>query len=271
MKKILLVLLAAVILSGCYTTFYPPANMDMSAANDIPDSTRQIIINNYYETTEYYQLPRYQRYSLLWGSYYWDPFYYDYDYYHWRPYYWYGHYYYYNPHTHYWYYYDHHYPWHSGSWTDGSGSNGDKGRVHKPGYSVLANTPTGGSVPFVYGSYEDNTRMTKPASKIGVDLNSDVTNNNDGYFTTSKPRIQSVGKTSVGTSDRTTTINKPASSNKQSKPSSTPSYNTKKQSSNSSSSSSSSSGKVSKPSNTNSTSSKNTSNESSSSSSKKSK
>ena len=90
MKKIFLILIAAITLSSCYTTFYPPQSMDMGAAETVPDSTRQIIINNYYETTEYYQIPNYRRYSLLWGDYYWDPFYYDYDYYRWRPYYWYG-------------------------------------------------------------------------------------------------------------------------------------------------------------------------------------
>ena len=268
MKKILLILLAAVVLSGCYTTLYPPANMDMSAANDIPDSTRQVIVNNYYETTEYYQVPYYHRYSLLWGSYYWDPFYYDYSYYHWRPYYWYGHYYYYNPHNHYWYYYDHHYPWHYGSWDGGSsGGNGDKERIHKPGYSVLTSTPTGSSVPFVSGN-SNNSRISKPIKKVGVDLNSGVRDNNEGYYSSSKPRIESVGKKPVGSTSSTTTIGKSTSNNKSNKPSATTTYKPSKQSS--SNRSSSSSTKVSKSSNTNSTSSKNSRNESSSSSGKKS-
>ena len=88
MKKILLILLMAFTLSSCYTTFYPPEYIDIGNAESVPDSTRQVIINNYYETSEYYQVPYYRRYSLLWDDYYWDPFYYDYGYYHWRPYYW---------------------------------------------------------------------------------------------------------------------------------------------------------------------------------------
>jgi hypothetical protein len=243
----------------------------MSAADNIPDSTRQVIVNNYYETTEYYQVPYYHRYSLLWDSYYWDPFYYDYGYYHWRPYYWYGHYYYYNPHNHYWYYYDRYYPWHSGSWTGGGSENGDKQRIHKPGYNVLTTSGSPQSLPFVSGA-NDNDRITKPVKKIGVDLNSDV-NNNDGYYSTSKPRIESVGKTTVGNNRNTTTYGKSSNKDTYKKPSST-TYSTKKQSSRSQSSSthsSSSSSKSSKSSNTSSTSNKNSRNESSSSSSKKSK
>ncbi|MEA2078069.1 MAG: hypothetical protein U9O95_08640 [Candidatus Marinimicrobia bacterium] len=253
MKKILLILLAGVILTSCYTTFYPSEYMNMSAADNIPDSTRQIIINNYYETTEYYQVPHYRRYSLLWGSYYWDPFYYDYDYYYWRPYYWYGNYYYYNPHNHYWYYYDHHYPWHSGSWSGGSsGENGNKERIHKPGYNVLMSAPDG-SAPFVSVGTDDN-RVTKPIKKVGVDVNSGVQNDNSYH-----PQIQSVGKRPASSSSSsTTTIKKIGSSYK----SSSTSNNTKK--------SSSSSGSKSKSSSTSSTSSKNSNNESSSSKSKKS-
>lgn len=78
MKKLLIFVFALILLSGCYTTFYPPADQNYTGAEEIPDSTRQVIINNYYESNEYYQTPHYQRYSLLWGSYYWDPFYYDY-------------------------------------------------------------------------------------------------------------------------------------------------------------------------------------------------
>jgi len=276
MKKIFLILLVAFTLSSCYTTFYPPEYMDMGAAESVPDSTRQIIINNYYETTEYYQVPHYRRYSLLWDDYYWDPFYYDYGYYNWRPYYWYGNYYYYNPHNHYWYYYDryyhrdHHRPWNRGDWTGGSsGRNGDQERIHKPGYNVLMNTPTG-VAPFVsVGS--GNDQIIKPGKKVGLNVNSGITNDNN--YT---PQIQSVGKkpingnTSSGTvSKKTGTSYKPSSTgNSTKKSSSSRSYSNQKQSSNNSSSSSSS---KSKSSSTNSTSSKNSSSESSSSTSKKSK
>ncbi len=276
MKKILLILLAAFTLSSCYTTFYPPEYMDMGNAESVPDSTRQVIINNYYETTEYYQVPHYRRYSLLWDDYYWDPFYYDYGYYNWRPYYFYGSYYYYNPHNHYWYYYDRHgrYDrhdrWDSGNWSGGrnSGGNADKGRIHKPGYNVLMNSPSG-VAPFVSVGSDDN-HITKPVGKVGVNVNSGVSNNN-----TYQPKIQSVGKKSInGNTSSPTSIKKTGSSYK---PSSTSNSNKKSSSSSSyskqkqnSSSSSSSSGK-SKSSSTSSTSSKNSSNETSSTSSKKSK
>ncbi len=268
MKKIFLILISVVLLTGCYTTLYPPANMDMSVSDEIPDSARQVIINNYYESTEYYQVPSYHRYSLLWGSYYWDPFYYDYSYYRWRPYYWYGNYYYYNPYSNYWYYYDPYYPWHSGSWTGGSsGGNGDKSRIHKPGYNVLMSS-TSESAPFVsVGTNNNSGGISKPGKKIGIDLNSDVTNNN-GYY--SNPNIQSLGKqpatgtTSDGNLKKSGSTYK-APSNK--KPASTV-YKPQKQRS---SSSSSSSAKSSKSANTKSSSSKNSRNESSSSSSKKSK
>jgi len=268
MKKVFFVLLIAFTLSSCYTTFYPPEYMDMGAAESVPDSTKQIIINNYYETTEYYQVPHYRRYSLLWSDYYWDPFYYDYGYYHWRPYYWYGNYYYYNPHNHYWYYYDRYHHWDNGYWTGGgSGSSGNKDRIHKPGYQVLMNSPTG-AAPFVsVGS--DNDPIAKPGKKVGVSINSGITNDND--YT---PQIQSVGKKSL--QDNTTprvvskkpqSTYKPSSTNNNSKKSSS-TYSTQKQSSSNSSSSSNS---KSKSSSTNSTTSKNSRSESSSSSSKKSK
>lgn len=268
MKKIFLILIAAVMLSGCYTTLYPPANMDMSAADQVPDSTRQVIINNYYETTEYYQVPSYHRYSLIWGSYYWDPFYYDYSYYHWRPYYWYGNYYYYNPRNHYWYYYDHYYPWHYGEWTPGSGSgNGDKERIHKPGYNVLMNSPSG-SAPFVSVGSDDNGRVTKPVGKVGVDVNSGITNDNNYR---SSGTIQSIGKKPVGTSSAPADVSKKPTSGYKStsdkKQSNSPVYKPMKQSSSSSSSSNSKS----KSSSTSSSTSKSSSNESSESSSKKSK
>ncbi len=266
MKKILLILLVAFTLSSCYTTFYPPEYMDMGNAESVPDSTRQVIINNYYETTEYYQVPYYRRYSLLWDDYYWDPFYYDYGYYHWRPYYWYGNYYYYNPHNHYWYYYDRYHNWDSGNWSgDGnSGGNADKGRIHKPGYKVLMNSPTG-VAPFVsVGS--DNNHITKPVGKVGVNVNSGITNGNN--YT---PKIQSVGKKPInGSSSSSSTVKsikktgssyKPSStSNNNKKSSSSSSYSTQKRNSSSSSSSSSS---KSKSSSTSSSTSKNSSSESS--------
>ena len=270
MKKIWLVLLTGIILSGCYTTFYPSEAMNMGGAEAVPDSTRQIIINNYYETTEYYQVPHYRRYSLLWGDYYWDPFYYDYSYYSWRPYYWYGNYYYYNPHNHYWYYYDRYHHWDNGYWTGSGGSSGgnaDKERIHKPGYNVLMNSPTG-AAPFVsVGS--DNDHISKPVKKVGVNVNSGITNDNN-Y----SPQIQSVGKKSLNGNTSSRTVSKkmpstykPSSTTGNSKkPSST--YSTQKQSSSNRSTSSSS---KSKSSSTNSTSSKNSRSESSSSSSKKSK
>jgi hypothetical protein len=278
MKKILLILLVTFTLSSCYTTFYPPEYMDMGNAESVPDSTRQIIINNYYETTEYYQVPHYRRYSLLWGDYYWDPFYYDYGYYNWRPYYYYGSYYYYNPHNHYWYYYDRYNNWNSGNWSGGgnsggnSGGNADKGRIHKPGYNVLMNSPSG-VAPFVSVGSDDN-HITKPVGKVGVNVNSGITNNNK--YT---PNIQSVGKKPInGSSSSSNTVKnikktgssyKPSStSNSNKKSSSSSSYSKQKQSSNNNSSSSSS---KSKSSSTNSTSSKNSSSESSSSTNKKSK
>ncbi|MCF7833085.1 MAG: hypothetical protein K9N05_05880 [Candidatus Marinimicrobia bacterium] len=277
MKKLFLILLAGVILSGCYTTLYPPANMNIGSADAVPDSTRQIIVNNYYETTEYYQIPHYRRYSLLWNDYYWDPFYYDYGYYSWRPYYWYGHYYYYNPHNHYWYYYDRHYSydrhhrWDSGNWSGGSsGGSSNKDRIHKPGYNVLMNSPTG-SAPFVSVG-TDNGRVTKPVKKVGVNINSGVENDNSYH-----PQIQSVGKKPLSGSNSsstylkktTTSSNNPSSTNKDTKKSSS-SSSYQKQNQSSSNSSSSSNGK-SKSSSTSSSSSKNSSNESSSTSSKKSK
>lgn len=269
MKKIFLILLVAFALSSCYTTFYPPEYLDMSGAESIPDSTRQIIINNYYETTEYYQVPHYRRYSLLWGDYYWDPFYYDYGYYHWRPYYWYGNYYYYNPYNHYWYYYDRYHNWDYGSWTGGSsGGNADKERIHKPGYNVLMSSPSG-AAPFVSVGSDDNA--IKSVKKIGVDVNSGVTNDNSYH-----PQIQSVGKKSLNGNTSSKTVSKktessykPSSTSKSTKKSSSSSsYSTQKRNSSSSSSSSSS---KSKSSSTSSTSSKNSSSESSSSSNKKSK
>ncbi len=267
MKKILLILLTGVILSGCYTTFYPSEAMNMGGAEAVPDSTRQIIINNYYETTEYYQVPHYRRYSLIWGGYYWDPFYYDYSYYSWRPYYWYGNYYYYNPHNHYWYYYDHNY-WYSGSGSGGSsGGNGDKGRVHKPGYNELMSSPTG-TAPFV-SIASDNGRVNKPAKKVGVNVNSGLSNDNTSYH----PQIQSVGKKQIGTTsspNKSTNLKKATGLNHKS---SVTSSNTKISSSStvykshkqSSSSSSSSSDSKSKSSTTNGSSSKSSRSESTSS------
>ena len=268
MKKIFLILIAAITLSSCYTTFYPPQSMDMGAAETVPDSTRQIIINNYYETTEYYQIPNYRRYSLLWGDYYWDPFYYDYDYYRWRPYYWYGNYYYYNPHNHYWYYYDRYDRWdrHPGDW---SGSSGEQERIHKPGYNVLMNSPTG-AAPFVSVGSENN-QITKPGKKVGVSVNSGITNDNN-Y----QPQIQSVGKKPLDGNNSSGTVYK--NSGTSYKPSSTVSGTKKSTSSRSysnqklkSNTSSSSSNSKYKSSSTNSTSSKKSSSESSSSTSKKSK
>jgi len=268
MKKIFLILLIAFTLSSCYTTFYPPEYMDMGNAESVPDSTRQVIINNYYETTEYYQVPHYRRYSLLWDDYYWDPFYYDYGYYHWRPYYWYGNYYYYNPYNHYWYYYDRYNHWDNGNWTGGgSGGNGNKDRLHKPGYQVLMNSPTG-AAPFIsVGS--DNDHIGKPVKKVGLNVNSGNTNDNN-Y----SPQIQSVGKKSLkdntsprAVSKKTQSSYKPSSTTGNSKKSSS-TYSTQKQNSSNHSSSSSS---KSKSSLTNSTNSKNSRSESSSSSNKKSK
>lgn len=269
MKKIFLILLTGVILSGCYTTLYPPQAMNNETNQTIPDSTRQVIINNYYETTEYYQVPHYRRYSLIWGGYYWDPFYYNYDYYTWRPYYWYGSYYYYNPYNHYWYYYDHNY-WHNGGGSTGgsTGGNGDKNRIHKPGYTELISSPTG-SAPFISVGSEIS-RSKKPTGSIGVDVTSGL-NNNSGY----NSRVESVGKVSLTPNDKiykssNSKNNESYKSGKTSKTESKSSYNYKSSSTKNSSSSSSGS-KSTKPSRTSSTSSKNSSTESSSSSSKKSK
>ena len=194
MKKILIFLLTAVIISGCYTTLYPPISQQIEGTAEIPDSTRQIIINNYYETTEYYQVPRYHRYSLIWGSHIWDPFYYDYSYYHWRPYYWYGSYYYYNPYNNYWFYYDHHYP---GYWTGGGGSGGrnDQERIHKPGYRVLGST-TDNAAPFIsVGSQIE--RISRPGKKSNIDINSGI---GTSSMRSTSPQIESVGKSSLNTS-----------------------------------------------------------------------
>jgi len=197
MKKLMIFLLTAAVFSGCYTTFNPPVGQQIEGVSDIPDSTRQIIINNYYETTEYYQVPYYQRYNLLWGTYVWDPFYYDYSYYHWRPYYWYGNYYYYNPHRGYWVYYDHHYHRHPryrpSPWTGGGGSGGsanDQERIQKPGYRVLEGM-SGSATPFV--SVEpDIQRIGRPGSTIGPNA-ADGIGSSAGTGDTS-PMIQSVGK-----------------------------------------------------------------------------
>lgn len=268
MKKMFLILLTGIILSSCYTTFYPPQAMNTEMSEAIPDSTRQVIVNNYYETTEYYQIPNYRRYSLLWGDYYWDPFYYNYDYYSWRPYYWYGNYYYYNPYNRYWYYYDHNY-WHDGGDYSGGtgGTSHDKERIHKPGYNVLMTTPTD-QAPFVSVG-TDIGRSTKPVGSVGVNVTSGL-NNNGSY----NSRVESVGKTSLSPNDGQykSTVKKTNENYKPAKTSKTESKSTyDNQAKSSSSSSSSNNNKVSKPSNTTSTSAKNSNNESSSSSSKKSK
>ncbi len=262
MKKTLLIMLVAVILSGCYTTLYPPMSMQMQSAEEVPDSVKQVIINNYYETSEYYQIPHYSRYSWLWGDYYWDPFYYDYSYYRWRPHYWGGYYYYYNPYNNYWYYYDHDYTWHGG---DTGGSSGNKERIRKPGYTELINSPTG-SAPYisVYNQDSGTQRVGK------VKLENKTTRTGTVY----SPRVEKVGKTSVNSNRTYKSTETKSSGENYKRPSS--SSNTKKSSTavyrpKSSSSSSSSSSKPSKGSHTTSTSSKNNRSQSTSSSSKKSK
>lgn len=270
-------MLTGIVLSGCYTTLYPPMSTEIQNAQDIPDSARQVIINNYYETTEYYQTPNYQRYSLLWGGNYWDPFYYDYSYYNWRPYYWYGSYYFYNPHNNYWYYYDRHdhhrrpgtRPVDQTGNTPGNASNNGE-RIHKPGYTKLMTSPTE-SAPFI--AVQNDDKRLQNVGKVGLDYN--TTTKRDGIYS---PRLESVGKTSVGSnksykssSNSSGETYKPArtltSSKKSSSTSSSSSYKPKS----SSSSNSSSSNKSSKSSHTTSTSSKNSNTSSSSSSSKKSK
>ncbi|MDZ7820984.1 MAG: hypothetical protein U5N26_03725 [Candidatus Marinimicrobia bacterium] len=139
----------------------------------------------------------YQRYSLLWGSYYWDPFYYDYGYYHWEPHYWHGSYYYYNPRSRYWYYYDPYYHWQQGSWTGGTGGSQDQERIRKPGYRTLMNTSSDGTVaPFVSVGNENNS-ISKPGKSSGVDINSGISSSPDG----NSPRIESLGKRSNSPSD----------------------------------------------------------------------
>lgn len=269
MKKTLLIMLVAVILSGCYTTLYPPMSMDMQGSEQVPDSTKQVIINNYYETSEYYQIPHYSRYSWLWGDYYWDPFYYDYSYYRWRPHYWYGYYYYYNPYNNYWYYYDHDYTWHGGGGSGPSSGNNDKERIRKPGYTELMNSPTG-SAPYISVYNED--QRTERIGKVGLE------NKTSRTGTVYTPRLESVGKTSVNPKSTYKSSNN-GSNNKSYKvsPTNDSSNNSssnvtyKQKSRSSSSSSSSSSSKSSKSSRTTSTSSKNSRSQSSSSSSKKSK
>lgn len=267
-----MLLISFILLSGCYTTFYPPANQNFDTASEIPDSARQVIINNYYETTKYYQTPNYQRYSLLWGSYYWDPFYYDYGYYHWEPYYWHGSYYYYNPRNRYWYYHDPYYRWHDGSWTGGTGGGQqDQGRIQKPGYRTLMNTSSGGeTAPFVSVGNENNS-ISKPGTRSGIDINSGI-NNTSGQR--NAPKIESLGKRSNVPSD---SFYKKDGNDSNKKPSSTstssrkPSYRPSTSSSSSSSSSSSGNTKSKSSSTTRSTSKNSSSNESSSSTSKKSK
>ncbi len=261
MKKLLIPLLTLALFSGCYTTFYPIAGQMMENSDAVPDSTRQIIINNYYETTEYYQVPHYQRYSLLWGSYYWDPFYYDYSYYRWVPYYWYGTYYYYNPYNRYWYYYDHHHPWSGGSWSGGSGSSQDQERIRKPGYNTLMSAPTD-AAPFISVSENNDTRIDKPGKKIGVDVNTGLSSSPSDN---GSPYIESVGKKPGPSYAPSTSTVKSGPKT----PATTISKKPSPQSDNNSSGSSS--GSKSKPSSTSSTSSKNTNNESSSETSKKSK
>lgn len=268
MKKILLIILAGIILSGCYTTLYPPVTVQMQNATEVPDSARQVIINNYYETTEYYQMPHYQRYSLLWGDYYWDPFYYDYTYYNWRPYYWYGSYYYYNPHNHYWYYYHHDNYGQAGP----SNNRGDQERIHKPGYNQLMNSPSG-SAPYI--AVQNSEQRLQKVGKVGIEQNTN--SKNDGVYS---PRLESVGKSSVGSnqiykSDSNSSdegYKAPSTTSSTEKSSSTSNSGSYKPKSASSSSSSNSSGsnKSNKSSRTKSTSSKNSNTSSSSSSSKKS-
>ncbi len=187
MKKILLPLLTLMLFTGCYTTFYPSVAQQIESVEHIPDSTRQIIINNYYESNEYYQVPRYQRYSLLWSDYYWDPFYYNYRYYHWEPYYWYGHYYYYNPRSHYWYHYRPHH--HGGSGERPGRANRE--RIYKPAYEPLMSSQASGITPFISVGREENI-ITRPGKPSGVDINSGI----GERPSSSSPRIEPIGKTS---------------------------------------------------------------------------
>lgn len=196
MKRFALLLFTVLIFSGCYTTLYPPYNSEIADTyTSIPDSTEQIIVNNYYESNEYYQVPNYYRYSFIWNDYYWDPFYYDSRYHNWRPYYWYGSYYYYNPRTDYWFYYRYHD--HGPRPGDNGGSavtpgRGTGERVRKPGYSQLMSTPSP-VAPF--------TSVSGPVSKPGYN-NGNTTNNssvsvsgrNENY---TQPRVQGVGKKSL--------------------------------------------------------------------------
>lgn len=260
MKKILILLFTAAIFSGCYTTFYPAVAQQVEDAGEIPDSTRQIIINNYYESNEYYQVPQRWRYSLLWDSYYWDPFYYDYSYYHWQPYYWYGSYYFYNPYSHYWYYYPPSYYYGGGS--GNSSGNQDQDRIRKPGYQTLMSSAGTGAAPFVSVG-ADNGLIGKPMKRSDVDINNGIGNNGN----VPSPYIESVGKSSVTdnnavykSGDNTSTY-KPSSTDGNSKKSSTSSYSAPK--------SSSTSTAKSKPSRTTSSSAKNSPSESSTSNEKK--
>lgn len=268
MKKLLILLFAAALLSGCYTTFYPTVAQQIGDTAEIPDSTKQIIINNYYESNEYYQVPHRWRYSLLWDSYYWDPFYYDYSYYHWQPYYWYGSYYYYNPYNHYWYYYPPSY------YYGGGGENHDQERIRKPGYQTLMSTSGSAAAPFVsVGS--DNGLIGKPGKRSEIDINSGVGNNTYSP----SPRIESVGKSSatdnnaVYKSGDNTSTYKPSTTNDNSKKSSTSTYSAPKSkpstSTYSAPKSSSTSSPKSKPSRTTSSSGKSSSTESSTSKDKK--
>ncbi|MDD3965624.1 MAG: hypothetical protein WC372_00120 [Candidatus Neomarinimicrobiota bacterium] len=192
MKKMILFLLIVALFTGCYTTFYPNVAQQVDGIENVPDSTRQIIINNYYESNEYYQVPRYQRYSLLWGDYYWDPFYYNYGYYHWEPYYWYGRYYYYNPRSHYWYYY-HHYPYYySGGGSGGNEGSHERDRIRKPGYEPLMNAPATSTAPFISVGIE-NDIISRPDKRSDVGINSGI---GGTPASSSSPRIESVGKVS---------------------------------------------------------------------------
>lgn len=194
MKRFTLLLFTVLLFSGCYTTLYPPYNPEIADTySSIPDSTEKIIVNNYYESNEYYQVPNYYRYSFIWNDYYWDPFYYDSHYHNWRPYYWYGSYYYYNPNTDYWFYYryhDHHpYPGDNGGSTVAPGTGE---RVRKPGYSQLMSTPTP-VAPF--------TSVSGPVGKPGYNSGNtsnnsvSVSGRNQNY---TQPRVQSVGKKTLG-------------------------------------------------------------------------
>lgn len=230
MKNIVLILLILALLTGCYTTFYPNVAQQVEGIEEVPDSARQIIINNYYESNEYYQIPRYQRYSLLWGSYYWDPFYYDYGYYHWEPYYWYGRYYYYNPRSHYWYYYHHPY-YHYGGGSGGNGGSRDRDRILKPGYEPLMSAPATDIAPFISVG-TDNNIISRPGKRSDVDVNSGIGSSTPS---SSSPRIESVGKSSDNTGSEATKSNdnsiyKPSGSNGQNSKSSSTTVSTPKSS-----------------------------------------